>query len=69
MLHDEVLNKLSKLSDDTKRDIIVLKMKGLSNSDIARQLNISNRSVQRKLQLIFDIWTETPDEGHDKPST
>lgn len=67
LLHDEVLDKLSKLNDTTKRDIIILKMKGLSNSQIADQLKISNRSVQRKLQLIFDIWSKELDVKLDSP--
>lgn len=60
VLHDEILDKLSKLSDITKREIVVLKMQGLSNSQIAQRLRISNRSVQRKLQLVYDIWTSPP---------
>lgn len=47
---------MAKLRDDTLRAIARWKMDGLVNADIAKRLNISVRSVERKLRLIRDEW-------------
>jgi DNA-directed RNA polymerase specialized sigma24 family protein len=46
------------LRDDTLRDIAVWKMEGYSNDEIAAKLEISLRSVERKLALIRRQWLE-----------
>ena len=44
------------LRDDTLRRVVVCRMEGYSNSEIAQQLGITERAVERKLQLIRDKW-------------
>lgn len=46
------------LRDDTQRAIARLRMEGYSNDEIAEQLSISVRSVERKLGLIRDAWAK-----------
>ena len=53
----EQLKKLLDALDDARlKDIAVLKMEGYNNSEIARHLETSHRSVERKLSLIRQIW-------------
>ena len=44
------------LRDDVQRDIAQLRMEGHSNEEIAEKLNISIRTVERKLALIREAW-------------
>lgn len=52
--HQQLLNSLR---DDTLRDIAQQRMMGASNQEIAEQLGISLRSVERKLNVIRMQWT------------
>lgn len=47
---------MAKLSNDLQRQIATLKLEGNSNPEISDSLNISLRSVERKLKLIREIW-------------
>jgi DNA-directed RNA polymerase specialized sigma24 family protein len=47
---------LAALQTDELREIAVAKMHGSSNDEIAASLNLSLRSVERKLNLIRSIW-------------
>ncbi len=44
------------LPDQSQRDVARLRFEGYSNEEIAQQLNISLRSVERKLNVIRQIW-------------
>ena len=44
--------------DGTLRKIMLQKMEGLSTAEIARQLGVVPRTVQRKIQLIQDLWIQ-----------
>ncbi|MCP4815560.1 MAG: RNA polymerase subunit sigma-70, partial [Planctomycetaceae bacterium] len=44
------------LPDDPLREIAVLKLNSLTNREIAGKLDISERSVERKLQRIRNRW-------------
>jgi DNA-directed RNA polymerase specialized sigma24 family protein len=57
-MHEELDRLLGQLRDDTLRRIAIWKMEGYSNDEIADQLSISNRSVERKLRLIRDRWSQ-----------
>ena len=48
-------------SEDLKR-LAVLKVDGYTNEELAEILNCTRRSVQRRLQLIREIWTNELDE-------
>ncbi|MCA9040306.1 MAG: hypothetical protein KDA65_08175 [Planctomycetaceae bacterium] len=56
-LEEEHQLMLGKLRDDTQRSIATLRLQGYTNEEIAEELGISLRSVERKLNLIRDIWS------------
>lgn len=45
------------LPDPSQRDVARLRFEGYSNQEIAETLDISLRSVERKLKVIREIWT------------
>jgi len=60
---EEFDEMLAKLPDDQLREIAVLKLNSLTNREIASKLDISERSVERKLQRIRNRWeAEAGDE-------
>ncbi len=46
------------LTDDTLRQIARGKLEGYTNQELAQQLQLSLRAVERKLQLIRRLWLE-----------
>jgi DNA-directed RNA polymerase specialized sigma24 family protein len=63
LLVEALRERLSALGDETLRAIALAKLHGDSNREIAEQLGLGLRSVERKLGLIRDIWQlETSDE-------
>ena len=48
------------LADDQLRRIALAKMHGYENREIASQLDLSLRAVERKLSLIRRKWQEAP---------
>jgi len=57
-LADECEHLLDKLDDDSLRALALLKLEGYTNEEIAQKLDCARRTVQRRLQLIQDIWSE-----------
>ena len=55
---DQLRALLHALQDDTLRQLAIAKLEARSNEEIARQLGISLRSVERRLGLIRQIWRE-----------
>jgi len=55
-LEEQQARLLSLLPDDSPRRIAMLRLEGMSHEEIARELDISIRSVARKFKLIRDIW-------------
>jgi RNA polymerase sigma factor (sigma-70 family) len=55
-LADNCQRLLALLPQGELRGIALLKMDGLTNEEIARQLNISGRTVERRLKLIRGLW-------------
>lgn len=47
---------LDQLSDDTQRQIVLGKLEGKTNQEIAGELGINLRSIERKLSMIRDKW-------------
>lgn len=57
MLAEEHERLLAKLRNDTLRQVALGRMAGESNDEIAGELNISTRAVERKFQLIRKKWS------------
>jgi RNA polymerase sigma factor (sigma-70 family) len=57
---DEYERLLELLGDDALRQVAVWKMEGLTNDEIAAQLDCSRRTVARKLETIRIIWSREP---------
>jgi RNA polymerase sigma factor (sigma-70 family) len=53
---DELRRRLDQLTDQLQRHIVLGKIEGKTNREIARDLEISVSSVERKLSLIRDSW-------------
>jgi RNA polymerase sigma factor (sigma-70 family) len=58
MLVDEANGLLQRLNDDALRTIARRKLEGCSNHEIARQLSVTSRTVERKLALIRQEWED-----------
>ncbi len=56
MMADECRRLLEKLDDPQLRELAVAKMEGYSNEEIARRLECSLRTVERRLRLIRKEW-------------
>ena len=52
----EVRELLETLDDEVLRKIAILRLEGYTNKEIAGQLGIALRAVERKLQLIRQKW-------------
>jgi DNA-directed RNA polymerase specialized sigma24 family protein len=55
-LIDEIRRRFADLPDDSLRLVALRRMEGYSNAEIARELDCSPRSVERKLELIRRAW-------------
>ena len=56
---DEQLEQLlMRLRDDSLRDVARWRMEGYTNAEIAERLDLGERSVERKLQLIREKWSK-----------
>ena len=58
----DTLNHLLGLLDQTHRDVAVRRIKGDSNKAIARELNCSLATVERRMKMIREIWNDNIDE-------
>lgn len=56
IINEECQRLLLMLRDDTLRTVATCRLEGFSNEEIANRLQISIRSVERKLRLIRDSW-------------
>jgi RNA polymerase sigma factor (sigma-70 family) len=57
-LADQLDTLLGRLNDETLRVIALQKLQGMTSEEIARSLQVSARTVDRKLQLIRAMWGE-----------
>lgn len=59
---------LESLHNDEIREIVVLRLEGYSQSDIARRMNLSERTIRRKLKLARQTWANHHGEssGYEK---
>ncbi len=63
MMNEEHARLLQLLPDDSLRDVAIRRMQGESNEEIAAVLNLSVRSVERKLNLIRSCWERDMNRG------
>lgn len=57
ILIDQCQSCLEAIDDPQLKQIVILRLEGCETGEIAEQLNIHIRSVQRKLKLVEAIWT------------
>ena len=57
MMLENCRDLLDRLDDDILKTIALCKMEGDSNLEIARKLDYTVRSIERKLAQIRDKWT------------
>jgi DNA-directed RNA polymerase specialized sigma24 family protein len=55
---DQYDQLLRRLKDPALKTIAVRKLQGYTNVEIARELSITSRTVDRKLRLIRAVWSE-----------
>ncbi len=55
-LQEQYVRLLDTLRNDQLREIAVLRIEGYSVAEIAQKMNVGQRAVERKLQLIRDKW-------------
>ena len=48
---------LDQLDDESLRQVALSKMEGFTNREIAEQLDVKERTIERKLRLIREIWS------------
>jgi DNA-directed RNA polymerase specialized sigma24 family protein len=59
LVAEEYERLLARLDDSSLRQVAIWKLEGYSNEEIARQLDCSIRTVERKLWVIRKRWTQT----------
>jgi DNA-directed RNA polymerase specialized sigma24 family protein len=55
---DEIRHLLGRLRSESLRNVAVWRLEGFTNDEIAQRLGISERTVERKLKLIRQEWSE-----------
>ena len=60
---DECERLLASLDSDDLRQVAILKMEGFTNAEIAERLDCAPRTVDRRLQLIRDLWADKLNEA------
>lgn len=56
ILDERLQERLAALRDDTLRTIAIMRLEGYANAEIAEQLSVSERTIERKLNLIRGDW-------------
>jgi DNA-directed RNA polymerase specialized sigma24 family protein len=59
---EECQRRLDLLGDPDLRTVALAKMEGRTNAEIAAHLGVVERTVERYLQLVRNVWTEEADE-------
>ncbi len=63
MMEDQCQAMLRKLEDPVLESVVLLKLEGYSNVEIAERMKYSRRTIQRMLELVKDIWGHYIDES------
>jgi DNA-directed RNA polymerase specialized sigma24 family protein len=61
VIEEEGQRLLAALTDPRLRQIALWRLEGYTNDEIAVKLELTTRSVERKLQRIRDIWSQVID--------
>ena len=56
----ENVSRLFAMLDPVQKQVAQGKLEGRRNAEIARQLGCSERTVERKLQVIRRVWDANP---------
>jgi len=56
IMQEQLSLLLTQLRDDTFRIIAMRRLEGFTNSEIAKELDVSERTIERKLNLIRGDW-------------
>ena len=54
---DQCDELLEQLGDETLEKVAIAKLEGFTNDEIAEQLGVRTRTVERKLRIIREIWS------------
>jgi DNA-directed RNA polymerase specialized sigma24 family protein len=64
MLNEQCRRLVDLLPNDLLKLVVRRKLDGLSNEEIAVELNVARRTIERKLKCIREIWSqEDPEES------
>ena len=55
-MQEEIERRLDQLGDDSLRNVALLTLEGWTNDEMAKKMNRSTRSIERKLTAIRKIW-------------
>lgn len=55
-MEEQTQRMLKLLRDDSLRQVAVLKLNGYANAEVADQMSVTTRTVERKLALIRQAW-------------
>jgi DNA-directed RNA polymerase specialized sigma24 family protein len=64
---EEFLERLDALGDERLREVVVMRMEGYTDDQIAERLGVTRRSVQRRLKLVREEWMK--ENGPECPSS
>ena len=62
MMEDQCQTMLKALGDPALEAVVLLKLEGYSNVEIAEKMKYSRRTIQRMLELVKDIWGQYVEE-------
>lgn len=62
LMAEECKGLLDQLADPDLKQVALLRLEGAENPEIARQMNLSQRSIQRMVKLIREIWEKRANE-------
>lgn len=66
MVSQEMSRLLGLLGDATLQKIAVAKLEGYQNSEIAAEIGVQTRTIERKLHLIRELWSPLAGEPKNK---
>lgn len=66
LMTDECQNLFDRLPDESLRMVASMKLEGFTNGEIAQHLGCGHRTVERKLQVIRQLWlNDDPPAGRE----
>ena len=57
-MQEECEQRLNSLRQEELKLVVLLKIEGYTNEEVAKTMGCTRRSIQRRLALIREIWTE-----------